>query len=367
MGIIVFFMIGCISGFVLFKRAFLHRSNEPFIPSYKVSVIIPARNEERNLPFLLDSLKKQTLSPYEIIVVDDFSSDKTAEIARQYGVKLVQNTELPDGWTGKNWAVWNGFKKSTGDVIVFLDADVRLAPCGLESLLKSREECGGVISVVPYHYTEKLYERLSLIPYIMGVFAFTSPFEQKNTHKSLYGSCIVTTREDYEKINGHHSVRDEVMDDMTLGKRFSQEGIDVQNFIGYGLVSFRMYPNGIKSEIQGFSKGAVLGMVNLSTPTVFLIALWAVGLLASGVMAPLLLVFNHPWLLPFLLGYIVYTLQMFYFIRYSGDYGIVMPLLHFISFIFFILIMAYSIYQVSFCGCVSWKGRQIMVRSRKSL
>jgi glycosyltransferase involved in cell wall biosynthesis len=241
--------------------------------------------------------------------------------------------------------VWNGFKKSTGDVIVFLDADVRLAPCGLESLLKSREECGGVISVVPYHYTEKLYERLSLIPYIMGVFAFTSPFEQKNTHKSLYGSCIVTTREDYEKINGHH----------------------VQNFIGYGLVSFRMYPNGIKSEIQGFSKGAVLGMVNLSTPTVFLIALWAVGLLASGVMAPLLLVFNHPWLLPFLLGYIVYTLQMFYFIRYSGDYGIVMPLLHFISFIFFILIMAYSIYQVSFCGCVSWKGRQIMVRSRKSL
>ena len=76
MGIIVFFMIGCISGFVLFKRAFLHRSNEPFIPSYKVSVIIPARNEERNLPFLLDSLKKQTLSPYEIIVVDDFSSDK---------------------------------------------------------------------------------------------------------------------------------------------------------------------------------------------------------------------------------------------------------------------------------------------------
>ena len=120
MGIIVFFMIGCISGFVLFKRAFLHRSNEPFIPSYKVSVIIPARNEERNLPFLLDSLKKQTLSPYEIIVVDDFSSDKTAEIARQSGVKLVQNTEFPDGWTGKNWAVWNGFKNQQVMLLYFL-------------------------------------------------------------------------------------------------------------------------------------------------------------------------------------------------------------------------------------------------------
>ncbi|NLO83292.1 MAG: glycosyltransferase [Clostridiales bacterium] len=367
MGLIVFFMIGCISGFVLFKRAFLNKSDEAFVPAYKVSVIIPARNEEHNLPYLLESLKKQTLTPYEIIVVDDFSSDKTSEIACRYGVKLVKNTELPEGWTGKNWAVWNGFMQSSGDVIVFLDADVRLAPRGLEALLKSREECGGVISVVPYHHTEKFYERLSLVPCIMGIFAFTSPFEQRSNHKSLYGSCIVATREDYERINGHQSVRGEVMDDMTLGKRFSQEGINVQNFIGHGLVSFRMYPKGIKSEIQGFSKGAVLGMVNLSLPTVMLIAVWAVGLLLSGVMAPLLLLTNHPWLYPFLLGYIMFTLQILYLVKYTGNYGIIIPLLHFISFMFFILVMAYSVYQVSFRGCVAWKGRQINVRSRKSL
>ncbi len=366
MGIVMFFMIGCISGFILFKRVHLKRNGVSFLRNHKVSVIIPARNEEANLPFLLDSLKKQTLAPYEIIVVDDFSTDKTGEIARQYGVKLVQNTELPDGWTGKNWAVWNGFKESTGDIIVFLDADVRLAPQALEFLLGSREKCGGVISVVPYHYTEKFYERLSLVPYIMGVFSFTSPFERKNTCKSLYGSCIVTTREDYQRINGHQSVSGEVMDDMTLGKRYSEAGINVENYIGYDLVSFRMYPNGIKNEIQGFSKGAVLGMVNLSTPTVLLIAFWAIGLLASGFMAPLLLVIRHPLLLPFLLGYIMYTVQIIYFLKYTGKYGIIVPLFHIISFLFFILIMAYSVYQVSFCGSVTWKGRQIKVRGRES-
>jgi glycosyltransferase involved in cell wall biosynthesis len=367
MNILILFVIGCISGFVLFAKVCLTNGDKPFEKSYRVSVIIPARNEERNLPVILDSLKMQTYKPDEIIVVDDFSSDKTGEIARQYGVKLVQNTELPEGWTGKNWAVWNGFLRSTGDVLVFLDADVRLAPRALESLLNTRERADGVISVVPYHHTERFYERLSLIPYLLGVFAFTSPFERKNSEKSLYGSCIVATRKDYERINGHHSVRCEVMDDMTLGKRFSEAGINVENFIGYDLVSFRMYPNGIESEIQGFSKGAVLGTVNLSRGTVVLIALWVIGLLLAGFLTPFLFVIRHHWLLYFLLGYVMYTVQIMYFLKYTGDYGKIVPVLHFLSFMFFILIMVYSIYQVSFRGSVYWKGRQVEVKSRRSL
>ncbi|MBW7461652.1 glycosyltransferase, partial [Paenibacillus sepulcri] len=164
----------------------------------------------------------------------------------------------PEGWTGKNWAVWNGYQQASGDLIAFLDADIRLEPKALEFLLHARERAGGVISVVPYHYTVKFYEKLAMITNILGVFAFMSPFENTNPRKGLYGSCILTAREDYEKIGGHQSVKSELLDDLNLGARYAQAGIPVVNFIGSGLVSFRMYPGGIRHEIEGFAKGAAL-------------------------------------------------------------------------------------------------------------
>lgn len=366
MAVLLFFIIDCIFGFVLYSKVRLHNGGEPLKNDDKVSVIIPARNECKNLPYILSSLKTQTVQPYEIIVVDDFSSDATAQIAQQYGAKVIRNTELPANWTGKTWAVWQGFLQSSGDILVFLDADVRLAPRALEALLRSREQSGGVISVVPYHYTEKFYERLSLITCILGIFAFTSPFERRNTRKGLYGSCIVATRKDYEQINGHSSIQSEVMDDLSLGRRFSEAGIHVENYIGCDLISFRMYPNGIQSEMQGFAKSAVLGAGTLRPETIFLIAFWVIGLLATGLVTPFLFIFRHPWALPFLAGYIIYTFQIIYFLKGTGRYGWLVPVMHFLSSIFFILMMVYSVYQVSFLGSVTWKGRQIKVGSEKS-
>jgi len=366
MAVLLFLIIDCIFGFVLFSKVRLNDGGEPLKSNEKVSVIIPARNEGKNLPFILSSLQTQTVQPYEIIVVDDFSSDATATIAEQYGVKVIRNTELPANWTGKTWAVWQGFLRSTGDILVFLDADVRLSPRALEALLRTREQSGGVISVVPYHYMEKFYERLSLITCILGIFAFTSPFERRNTRKGLYGSCIVATRKDYEQINGHRSIQSEVLDDLSLGKRFSEAGIHVENFIGCDLVSFRMYPNGIKSEMQGFAKSAVLGTETLRAGTIFLIAFWVIGLLATGLVTPFLLLFRHPWALPFLAGYIIYTIQLIYFLNCTGRYGWLVPIMHFLSSMFFILMMLYSVYQVAFVGSVTWKGRQIKVGGEKS-
>lgn len=367
MKILIIFIIECISGFILFAKIQLDSHDESLKRNCRVSIIIPARNEETNLPFLLDSLKIQTYRPYEIIVVDDFSWDRTSEVAKDYCVKVIQNSELPDSWTGKTWAVWNGFLKSSGDILVFLDADVRLAPRALEALLNTRERSGGAISVVPYHNTEKFYERFSLVPYLLGIFAFTSPFEKTNAGKGLYGSCIVATREDYEKINGHNSIKSELLDDLNLGKKFSEAGINVENFIGSNLVSFRMYPYGIKSEIEGFGKGAVLSTAALKPATILLIALWVLGLLTVGLITPFLLFMRNTWALPFLAGYFIYTVQIMYFLKYTGHYGKVMPVMHFLSSMFFILIMLYSAYQVTFIGSVSWKGRQVKVGGRKSL
>lgn len=367
MEILLVFLLLCTSGFILFAKAKLNNHGELLEKNSRISVIIPARNEEKNISLILSSLNAQTYAPYEIIVIDDFSSDRTNEIAKQYDVKIIKNSQLPDGWTGKNWAVWNGFLNSSGDILIFLDADVRLAPRALESLLAAREKVDGVISVVPYHHTVRFYERFSLVPYILGVFAFTSPFERRSTKKGLYGSCIAATRDDYQKINGHDSVKSELLDDLNLGKKFSEAGIKVENFIGCDLVSFRMYPNGLRSEIEGFGKGAVLGTSTLKPATVILIALWILGLLSVGIITPFLIALWHPLSVYFIVGYLIYTLQVIYFLKYTGNYGRVMPIMHVLSSIFFIYIMLYSMYYVTFVGSVSWKGRKINVRGRKSL
>lgn len=362
MWLYILFVLGCCSGFALFHRNLIPRREDADEDGGRLSVIIPARNEEKNLPFILDSLLAQTRKPWEIIVVDDGSEDRTAEIARSYGVTLVANPPLPPGWTGKTWAVWNGYLHSAGDTLAFLDTDLRLEPRALELLLAARSRSGGVVSVVPYHYTEKLYERLALVFNVLGVFAFTSPFERINPQQGLYGSCIVTSRQDYEAVNGHESIRSEVMDDLSLGKRYREAGLPVTNYLGAGLISFRMYPNGINSEIQGFGKSAVLGTAKLSARTVSLVALWFIGLVVSS--GALFLWFT-PWEVPLLAGYLLYTLQLYYWLRDVGGFGRLMPLLHVFSTLFVLLVMLYSAYQVMFLGHVSWKGRNIQVGGKR--
>ncbi|WP_276355143.1 glycosyltransferase family 2 protein [Cohnella caldifontis] len=355
-------VLGLISGLALFRRVTIPATDAGSPPpAAKLSVIIPARDEERNLPHLLQSLRDQTFQPFEVIVVDDFSSDRTRETAESFGVSVIANAELPPGWTGKNWALWNGYAHATGDLIAFLDADIRLSPGALEALVKARERAGGVISVVPYHVTEKWHERLALITNILGIFAFASPFERRNPKKGLYGSCIVTSREDYEKVRGHEGIRSEVLDDLNLGARYREAGIPVTNYLGCGFVSFRMYEQGIRSEIQGFGKGAVLSTAALTPGTIALTAIWLVGLLVAESAAFL---WGTPWIAPLAIGYLLYMLQIFYFVKYTGRFGFAIVPLHVLSGLFFVFVMLYSLYRVTVVGQVTWKGRNIKVGGR---
>jgi hypothetical protein len=94
----------------------------------RISIIIPARNEEHNLPNLLHSLRGQSTEVDEVIVVDDQSTDHTAMVARGWGAKVVDAGELPAGWMGKTRACWVGAGHSAGSLLVFLDADTTCPP-----------------------------------------------------------------------------------------------------------------------------------------------------------------------------------------------------------------------------------------------
>ena len=129
----------------------------------RLSVIIPARDEAASLPHLLASLVPQLAPGDELIVVDDRSTDATAALAREAGALVIEAPELPDGWTGKSWACHHGAVTATGEVLVFFDADVRLAPGALSAAVDLHRRQGGLVSVQPYHETERAYERLSAL------------------------------------------------------------------------------------------------------------------------------------------------------------------------------------------------------------
>ena len=181
LGLIVSF--GLASALLLFRHRTIPHAKKRSQDYPTISVIIPARNEERNLPHLLESLKKQTIPLHEVIVVDDHSRDRTRSIAESYGVKVLTSPELPAGWTGKSWALWNGYRESSGELLIFLDADVRLSENAIESLVQEQQRQGGVISVVPYHITEKSYERWAMVINLLAAFVFTSPFENRRSTK----------------------------------------------------------------------------------------------------------------------------------------------------------------------------------------
>ncbi len=359
---IILITLQWLTGFLLFSSRKLLRSKKYKQKNEKISVIIPARNEEHSLPHLLESLKNQTIKPDEIIVVDDNSKDRTKEIALNYKTRLITNTEPPENWTGKSWALWNGYLHSKGDILIFMDADVRLSQDAISTLLYMQEKVNGVISVFPYHYTEKFYEKLSIIFNFLGSLTFTSPFEKLLKKGDMCGAVLVVKRKDYEKIDGHRSVSSDVVEDFAIGRKFEEKGIATETFLGYKTISFRMYPDGLKTLIEGFTKNIAKGTVSVSLITFLLLLFWFSGLFVTGfyLVSSIIqknLQFNYNTIF-----YILYMAQLLIIGRYVGNFGIILPVLHFIPSTFFIIVFINSIYRYYIKGEVSWKEREIFIK-----
>ena len=127
-----------------------------------LSIIIPARNEEKNLPALLASIQAQPIQPLEVWAIDDDSQDATAAIANRLGARVIHSKPLPEGWIGKTWACRQGALAAQGELLLFMDADTRFEPGGLSRLLGAWQQTGGVVSVAPYHEVRRPYEHGSV-------------------------------------------------------------------------------------------------------------------------------------------------------------------------------------------------------------
>lgn len=330
-----------------------------------VSVIIPARNEEISLPHLLGSLYGQEGLHPEVIVVDDGSTDATAAVAGETGARVLQAAAPPTGWLGKPWACHVGADAATGDVLVFLDGDVVLEPDGLARIVTAHTTLAkdGLLSVQPFHRTERAYEQFSLYPNLISMMA-TGHFA---VHRSFaapmaFGPCVVSTSEAYRAVGGHAAVRGEVLEDLHLGRAFARADRPVRCLAGGSAVSFRMYPDGPRQLVEGWTKN-LAGGAALVRPLSLVLSVWwvtaSVSAAIEGISWAVQAASGRPtgWL-PLLL-FALMAAQLTVLARRIGSFrwwaGPAFPLL--LS--GFLVLLVRSAVQRSLRRRVTWRGRVI--------
>lgn len=228
-----------------------------------VSLLIPARNEEAVIEQCLDSVLFQTYPDYEVLVLDDQSTDRTFEKAqyrasRDARLTVIQGTDLPDGWLGKNWACHQLSEAASGSVLIFVDAECILSSWTIESavsiLVKNRLS---LLSTFPAQKLLTLGERL-IVPSMNWLLLSFLPLKfvylfKNHSLVAANGQFMAFERESYEKAGGHRAVRGELVEDMELARRCKRYGLRIMTLLGGDTVQCRMY-NSFSTSFNGFSK-----------------------------------------------------------------------------------------------------------------
>ena len=196
-----------------------------------VSIIVPARNEERYIRKCVDSLVKQDYDDFEIILVNDESSDKTLEIMNEYqnsysNIKVLNVNRPDDDWTGKNWACYQGYLISKGDLLLFTDADSYHSENTMSLVVQNIKHYRlDAITVMPRLLCNDFFTKVTLP--LLTIFMHTrfSPLKVNDAKSKLgyfFGSYFLIKRDTYEKVGSHASVKHEIIEDGALGKKVKE-------------------------------------------------------------------------------------------------------------------------------------------------
>ncbi len=348
-------LCGWIVGWILLWRVPRLPRNKSGDLTTPVTIIIPARNEARRLPDLLGALTDGLPTMAQVIVVDDHSVDGTAEVARRYaGVRVLSAPDLPAGWTGKTWACYNGAKSAVPGDLVFLDADVELRPDALARALALRRERGGLLSVWPYQRVVHVYEHLSALFAVTTLMAIgAGSLLPPRKLRAATGPMIVTTTTDYARAGGHESVRTDTLEDLALGRLYSDLGLPVAVLGGWKDVSIRMYGEGLLSVVRGCSRNLGRGAFVVSPLRVMAIVFWVACSYGAFRWAGGL----KTWQAFALTA--MYMVQMGVLFRQVGAFGWVDALLYPMHIVFLTFTFLYGICSVRIFRRVQWRGRSV--------
>jgi len=252
--ILVAILIGVSATWIALIKSMLKTFHEsPFLDKFekkehekpKVSIILPARNEEKFIEKCLDSLIKQDYDNYEIVTINDSSNDATGDIIKKYSEKFpkvvfVDAKPKPDGWIGKNWACIEGYKKASGDLLLFTDADtvhtssvISLAVSHLLSLELD------VLTVIPRMLCLDKITKITLP--MISTFLHTrfSALRVNDTSKNtgyFFGSFFIIKKSTYDSVGTHESVKGELVEDGALGRKVKESNFKMRMVRGEHLV-----------------------------------------------------------------------------------------------------------------------------------
>jgi chlorobactene glucosyltransferase len=197
----------------------------------RVSIILPARNEERYIRRCIDSLIKQDYPDFEIVMVNDESSDKTLEIMNEYqnshpDIKVLSVKKPDDDWIGKNWACYQGYLKSNGNLLLFTDADSYHSENTMSLAVQNIKHYDlDAITIMPRLLSYDFFTKVTLP--LLTTFMHTrfSPLKVNNAKSKLgyfFGSYFIIKRDTYEQVGSHESVKHEIIEDGALGKKVKE-------------------------------------------------------------------------------------------------------------------------------------------------
>jgi chlorobactene glucosyltransferase len=203
----------------------------------KVSVILPARNEEKYIGKCLQTLLRQNYPNYEIVVINDSSTDRTGDIINQLALKsssiLVVNAKpKPEDWVGKNWACYEGYQRATGDVFLFTDADTSHSALTMSLAISYlKEQNLDALTAIPRLVCKDFWTRITLPVLSNFLHSRFSALRVNNPDTKtgyFFGSFYVITRSAYEKVGTHMIVKHELVEDGALGRKVKEENFKMK-------------------------------------------------------------------------------------------------------------------------------------------
>jgi len=328
-----------------------------------VSIIVPARNEEEDIRETLLRLLALDYSNYEVIAVDDRSTDRTGEIMQEVAasspahtrLEVIRIAELPAGWMGKTHAMWTAGQQASGDWLLFTDADVRFKPDALRRALAYAEtEHADHLVLFPRMIMKRPSERMA-IAFFQALFVFGHrPWKvadpKARDHMGV-GAFNLVRRPVYEAVGTFRALRMDVLDDMKLGKIIKNAGFRQRNVFGEDLISLR------------WAKGA-FGIVNNLTKNFFAIlsfqwprtAVTIVGLGCLNLGPFLGIWLAHGWArVPYAVA-LVSLVGIYYGMSKLSDVPVYYVLLHPVSSMLFMYTLARSMFQTLRNGGIVWRG-----------
>lgn len=344
-------------------------NNKPPEHAPLISVLIPARNEEANIGACLDSLRKQDYPNFEILVLDDSSTDGTVAIvagiaAEDRRVKLLKGQPLPPGWAGKPFACHQLSQEARGSWLLFTDADTLHAPSVLRNVLGvALDSDAALISGFPYQRTTSIWQKMAIPILFYFMLLSWMPFwwmqRSRRTLPSVaIGQFLFFSAREYRAIGGHEAVKSHILEDVWLGMEMARHHYKQVTLDLSRLVSCHMY-TGFGPMWDGITRW--LYMISSVSTLAFL-----------GIMATVLLLFLAPflWLIyglllaqPALAWEVLVILQVtIVFLarflagrRFSQSKTSI--ILHPFGVVFLLLVGFYATYQHLRGGGVKWKGR----------